>query len=125
MITKKFIINSIEADKPTYNGRIYPREVMEKAVSEYNEIIKKDKCFVLLGSSNNHDIELHKIAMKVTSCALIDNKITIEATLLNTPAGKSLEKCLRFDVDVIPNMNCKINNDGVVSIDNISSFSIV
>lgn len=121
MTTKRFIINSIEADKPTCNNRIYPRKVMEKAVSDYNEKIKNGKCFVFIGPP--YDID--KIAMEVTSCAMSGDKMTIEATSINTPAWKSIEKCLGMDLEVIPNMMGEINKDGIVNVHQVISFSIV
>ena len=122
MTTKRFIINSIEADKPTCNNRIYPRKVMEKAVSDYNEKIKNGKCFVFIGSS--YDID--KTAMKVTSCDMSGDKMTIEAISINTPAWKSIEKCLGMDLDleVIPNMIGEVDNYGIVNVHEVISFSI-
>jgi hypothetical protein len=39
MTDPKFIMCTvIEADKPTINGRIYPRAVLERAVEDYNKL---------------------------------------------------------------------------------------
>jgi hypothetical protein len=98
---------------------------MEKAVSDYNEKIKNGKCFVFIGPSYDIDMDIDKIAMEVTSCAMSGDKMTIEATSINTPAWKSIEKCLGMDLEVIPNMMGEINKDGIVNVNQVISFSIV
>ncbi len=48
----EFLINTIEADRPTINGRTYSRKAMEAAVVQAKEKIANGTCFfpVFIGS---------------------------------------------------------------------------
>ena len=120
----KIVINSIEADKPTINNRIYPRETMEKACTMFNEKIKTGKCFVLKESPRGSNVLLHNIGMQVKSCKVEDSRFVIEATPMNTPAWIEMEKLLNIGASVNADVVGSIKEDRTVQIDEIVCFSI-
>jgi hypothetical protein len=88
----------IIADEPTINHRIYSKEVLQKAIDEYNA---KDYKFGTLGLSDNVNsdgtftgMNPHNIAFSVTGISLVGNEIVIEFEILYTPMGEVLKELI-------------------------------
>lgn len=74
-----------ELDHPNNNGRIYPKDVLEKAIQNYNEKTYK---FGELGCPTTQNVELQHVSHKINEVKLKDNNICANIELLDTPSGK-------------------------------------
>jgi uncharacterized membrane protein len=80
----------ITADVPTVTGRIYPKEVLEHAVEEFNS--RKAPCMCDNNAQSGPNITPDDYTTEVKSFELEDNKLFATIKLLDTPAGKVLQK---------------------------------
>ena len=73
--------------QPNINGRIYPKEVVEKAIEE----CQKREMLGAYPNSNETEIPVKKIAFKVSSLNIEKNELIADIEILETPAGKALK----------------------------------
>lgn len=116
------IRNSIIADRPTVNGRIYPREVLERAFKKIEE--QTTPIPVTYGDTN--------LSMLVDPKYIVGNAIDVkvEASIVSL-SGEMLK---RFNIDgemnpddwtLVMKSFGKVENNTVVKIDNVISFNLV
>lgn len=88
-----------QVDTPTANGRVYPREVMEKAIAKYQTLIdKKQAVGVIVDPSDTPStrIELKDVSHLVTAMRIEDNgDVVMEAQTMRTENGKKLAVMLQ------------------------------
>jgi len=84
-------IKIIEADTPTINDRIYPKEELEKAIASAQQPL-----IGRLGSSgtNPTNISIEDIAFTVENLRVVDGTVVGDMTILNTPNGALFEEVL-------------------------------
>ena len=71
------------------NGRIYPKEVLEKEVTRYNkEFINKKRAFGELGHPDGPTVNLERVSHMITKLYPDGNNFIGEAKIMNTPYGK-------------------------------------
>lgn len=75
----------VVADEKNANGRIYPREHLEKAVAEQS---KKDRTWVTLGMCEGTTVEVEKIAGQAGEFYWDGNTLCAKVVLMETPMGK-------------------------------------
>ena len=76
------------------NGRIYPKEVLDKEVTRYNkEFINKKRAFGELGHPDGPTVNLERVSHMITKLYPDGNNFIGEAKIMNTPYGK-IVKCL-------------------------------
>jgi hypothetical protein len=81
----------LECDKPTVNGRIYPRELVEKMVAEHQDRIKQRRFFCYPNFGDRETGEgLIRVSHVLTSLEVKDDKVIGSADILNTPAGREI-----------------------------------
>lgn len=78
----------LKADEPTANGTIYSKDVLEKAILEFNN---KEINF---GPIVDKDITLKKVGFSVLPLTLIDDKVICKIELLNNIEGNRISKLL-------------------------------
>lgn len=122
--SNKFTIHGIlPVDKPTVNGRIYPREVVEKALIEYrNKFISQGKAFgEVRGKHADAYISFNSVSHKITDIGLDDDGIYCTIKILDTPCGIKAQKLampLNMDIRGIGSVhNGMICNFELISID--------
>ena len=99
--TKKYSIEGVfmSAEQKNRNGRIYPRDVMEGAVSKYvNEQVAKGRAVGELNHPEGPTVNLDKVSHKIESLNWQGNDVVGKATILNTPMGKIVEGLLEGGV---------------------------
>lgn len=86
-------------DEPNKNGRVYPKKIMEKEVSRYQELIKEKRSLGELGHPPNPTVNLHQVSHLITELKM-DPKGTVygKAKILGTPMGKIAENFIREGV---------------------------
>ena len=100
---KKFIIEGIfmQANKPNRNGRMYPRDILEAAVSKYDaEQVSKGRAVGELNHPEGPTINLDKVSHKITELKWDGNNVVGKATVLDTPMGKSVQGLLEGEGQV-------------------------
>lgn len=121
-------------DVPNKNGRIYSKEVMEKAILEYQHSIDKEISFGHLGLNENDDkqmIKLAEVSHQILSIRIEDDKVMGDIKVFDTPAGKVVQT-LKKGIDnndfiFVPNMIGTIEDNivtkcKIISIDLISNL---
>lgn len=102
-------------DRPNANGRIYPKEEVEKAISE----IKTPPLLGMFGPAEGLSISLTDVAYVVENIRFNEyNNLIADIRTLDTPKGKILEPILDL---------CEFNTvgTGIVGMDGvISEFKI-
>ena len=88
--TKNIFIEGIfmQAEKPNKNGRMYPKGIMEKEISRYQELIGEKRSLGELGHPPNPQINLNQVSHLITGLRFEGNDIMGRAKILDTPMGK-------------------------------------
>jgi len=91
---KQYMIEGIfmQAESKNRNGRIYPKNVMEKAVDKYmTEQVSKGRAVGELNHPDGPTINLDKVSHKITELKWEGNDVVGKAQILNTPMGQIVE----------------------------------
>jgi len=79
-------------DEPNKNGRIYPKGIMEKEVSRYQELINEKRSLGELGHPPTPTVNLDKVSHLITELKVDQNgSVFGKAKILGTPMGKIAE----------------------------------
>ena len=87
---KDYFIEGIfmQSEIKNRNGRIYPKEVMEKEVKRYvKEFVEKDRAFGELGHPDGPTINLDKVSHMITKLEAEGDNYMGRAKILSTPNG--------------------------------------
>jgi len=88
---KEYFIEGIfmQSQIKNRNGRIYPKEVMDKEVQRYvKEFVEKDRAFGELGHPEGPTINLDKVSHMITKLEADGNNYVGRAKILSTPNGQ-------------------------------------
>ena len=88
---KEYFIEGIfmQSQIKNRNGRIYPKEVMDKEVKRYvKEFVEKDRAFGELGHPEGPTINLDKVSHMITKLEEDGNNYMGRAKILSTPNGQ-------------------------------------
>ena len=88
---KDYFIEGIfmQADIKNRNGRVYPKEIMEKEVGRYvKEFVEKSRAFGELGHPEGPTINLDKVSHLIQSLTLEGSNYVGKAKILSTPNGE-------------------------------------
>jgi hypothetical protein len=94
---KKFIIDGIfmQAEQVNRNRRVYPKKVLEKAVSKYiTEYVNKGRAVGELNHPDGPAINLDKVSHRITELSWNGNDVVGKALILNTPMGQIVKGLL-------------------------------
>ena len=89
--TKDYKIKGIflQSNIKNRNGRIYPKEVLDKEVTRYNkEFINKKRAFGELGHPDGPTVNLERVSHMITKLYPDGFNYIGEAKIMNTPYGK-------------------------------------
>ncbi len=87
---KKYSIEGVfmQAETKNRNGRIYPKPIMENAVSKYvTEQVSKGRAVGELNHPEGPTVNLDKVSHKIESLDWKGNDVMGKATILETPMG--------------------------------------
>jgi hypothetical protein len=114
----KFGFALIECDKPTVNGRIYPKEILEKMVEDHQDRIKQRRFFCYPRWGDREKSDLVGVSHLITSLETRGNTVVGTAEVLNTPAGREvLKELAKGVVGVILGGIGKVESKKVVEFD--------
>ena len=79
----------LQSDIKNRNGRVYPKDVLEKEVKRYNqEFINKKRAFGELGHPDGPTVNLERVSHMITKLYPDGRNFIGEAKIMNTPYGK-------------------------------------
>ena len=119
---KTYAIEGIfmQAETKNRNGRIYPREVMNKAVGKYiNDQVSKGRAVGELNHPDGPTVNLDKVSHKIESLDWKGNDVVGKATILETPMGQIVKGLLDGGV------NLGVSTRGMGSLKNGNDAMIV
>lgn len=109
------------ADVVNSNGRLYPREVLEKAVQEFNRNHKHSMSMLgQLGMPETAKIQFSKASHLVKNLRMQGDYLVGDFKIINTPAGNQLLEMMKKPDSVAFRTQgmgtVKVNDDGVAVI---------
>lgn len=119
---KTYAIEGIfmQAETKNRNGRIYPREVMNKAVGKYiNDQVSKGRAVGELNHPEGPTVNLDKVSHKIESLDWKGNDVVGKATILETPMGQIVKGLLDGGV------NLGVSTRGMGSLKNGNNAMVV
>ena len=85
----------LQADIKNRNGRVYPKEILEKEVSRYNrEFINKRRAFGELGHPDGPVVNLERVSHMITDLHPDGKNFIGEAKIMDTPYGKIVKNLI-------------------------------
>ena len=94
---KNYAIKGIfmQSDVKNKNGRIYPKEILQKEVARYNrEFIQKNRAFGELGHPDGPTVNLERVSPMIKSLTPEGSNFIGEAPVLDTPYGKIVKSLI-------------------------------
>ena len=119
---KTYAIEGIfmQANQKNRNGRIYPRDVMNAAVSKYvNDQVSKGRACGELNHPEGPTVNLDKVSHKIESLQWEGDDVVGKATILETPMGQIVKGLLDGGV------NLGVSTRGMGSLKNGNDAMIV
>jgi hypothetical protein len=84
-----------QAEKKNRNGRVYPRAIMESAVSKYvKEQVSQKRAVGELNHPEGPTVNLDKVSHLITDLKFEGNDVVGKASILDTPNGKIVKGLL-------------------------------
>ena len=85
----------LQSDIKNKNGRIYPKEILQKEVHRYNrEFIEKNRAFGELGHPDGPTVNLERVSHMIKALNPDGNNFIGEARVLDTPYGKIVKSLI-------------------------------
>ena len=79
----------LQSELQNRNGRVYPKDILEKEVKRYNaEFINKKRAFGELGHPDGPTVNLERVSHMITKLYPDGANFIGEAKIMNTPYGK-------------------------------------
>lgn len=94
---KSYSIKGIfmQSDVKNRNGRIYPKEILQKEVIRYNrEFIEKNRAFGELGHPDGPTVNLERVSHMIKALTPEGSNFIGEARVLDTPYGKIVKSLI-------------------------------
>lgn len=98
---RKLMIEGVfmQAEKKNRNGRIYPRDILEKAVEKYSsEQVSAGRAVGELGHPSSPTVNLDRVSHRITELNWSDNDVMGKAQVLETPMGQIVRGLMEGDV---------------------------
>jgi len=110
----------LQSDIKNRNGRVYPKEVLNKEVKRYNqEFINKKRAFGELGHPDGPTVNLERVSHMITKLYPDGRNFIGEAKIMNTPYGKIVKGLIDEGAQL------GVSSRGMGSIENKGGFNYV
>ena len=100
---KSLVVKGViqRAEAKNQNGRIYPREILEREIKKYAEgPIKEIRALGELDHPESTVINLQNVSHNVTKVKMVGDDVYGEVEILSTPAGNILKELFRNGITV-------------------------
>ena len=85
----------MQAEMKNKNGRVYPKDILEREVGRYNrEFINKSRAFGELGHPDGPTVNLERVSHMIKALYADGNNFIGEAKILDTPYGKIVKNLI-------------------------------
>ena len=85
----------MQSDTKNRNGRIYPREILQKEAKRYNtEFIQKKRAFGELGHPDGPTVNLERVSHMIEELQEVEQNFMGRAKILDTPYGKIVKNLI-------------------------------
>ena len=85
----------MQAEMKNKNGRVYPKDVLEREVGRYNrEFINKSRAFGELGHPDGPTVNLERVSHMIKALTPEGSNFIGEARILETPYGKIVKSLI-------------------------------
>ena len=94
---KNYFIEGIfmQADTKNRNGRVYPKEILQKEAKRYStEFIDKKRAFGELGHPDGPTVNLERVSHMIEELQEVDQNFMGRAKILDTPYGKIVKNLI-------------------------------
>ena len=101
--TKKYAIEGVfmQSESKNRNGRIYPKRIMESAVSKYvDEQVSQNRAVGELNHPEGPTVNLDKVSHLITDLRWEGNDVVGKASILDTPMGQIVKGLLEGGVNL-------------------------
>ena len=101
--SKKYAIEGVfmQSESKNRNGRIYPKKIMENAVSKYvDEQVSKNRADGELNHPEGPTVNLDKVSHLITDLRWEGNDVVGKASILDTPMGQIVKGLLEGGVNL-------------------------
>jgi hypothetical protein len=79
----------LQAERKNRNGRVYPKEILEREVNRYNkDFVNKKRAFGELGHPDGPTVNLERVSHMITKLYPDGSNFIGEAKIMDTPYGK-------------------------------------
>jgi len=110
----------MQADKPNRNKRIYPKHILEGAVSKYvTEQVAKGRAVGELNHPEGPTINLDKVSHRITELRWDGSNVIGKALILDTPMGKIVKGLMEGGVQL------GVSSRGMGSLEQKDGISVV
>ena len=95
--SKSYFIEGIfmQADTKNRNGRVYPKEILQKEAKRYStEFIDKKRAFGELGHPDGPTVNLERVSHMIEELQEVDQNFMGRAKILDTPYGKIVKNLI-------------------------------
>jgi len=122
----KFSARVLTTDTPNKNNRIYSKEVIQKAIKDFEKLTKNRSFMGQLGMTYDAKVNFSMVSHIVTD---LNNELLADIEVLSTPCGKKLQEMLKNDGSVdlrtqgigIPKYN---EEDGTTTVEDYKLIAI-
>ena len=95
--SKNYFIEGVfmQAETKNRNGRIYPKEILQKEVKRYGKsFIESKRAFGELGHPDGPTVNLERVSHMIEELVEVDNNFMGRAKILDTPYGKIVKSLI-------------------------------
>lgn len=87
-----------KADTLNQNGRIYPRNILEREVRNYQKFIKENRAMGEIDHPDSSVVELKRVSHVVREAHMEGNTVVGTVEILPTPSGDILKKLVESNI---------------------------
>jgi len=87
-----------KADTENGNGRIYPKNILEREVENYKKLVRENRALGQLDHPESAIVELEKVSHVVTHIEMRGNDVVGKIKLLDTPQGRIAKELRRNNI---------------------------
>ena len=88
------------AETQNGNGRVYPRNILEREVKNYAKLVKENRALGELDHPEDSVINLKNVSHQITEIWMDDDKVMGKMKVLGTPSGNILKELVNSGVSI-------------------------
>ena len=86
------------ADAQNQNGRVYPKEILEREVEKYQQLIKEKRALGELDHPESSVVSLKNVSHNIRECQWNGDDVVGVVEILPTPSGNILKELLKAGI---------------------------